>query len=277
MKFCRENPQGHNYIRFFEVEQAKAIDESLKMILKHKKTGGIVSNMLDIFDVIQEAHCRQGHLKVEKTLVKCTPAFYSPTYELCRLFINNCFVCHEKHPNVPARKGAKKPILSSKFRDCFQVDLINMKTMRKQDVYGQMQRWIMTMKDHLTSLVYLYALPWKKAVFVAAELEKFFGFVRYSEIFHTGVYTIMLTQLVDVLVLADYIIFFIACLFNSDNGKEFITAIVVDLLKASSPNCFIVTGCPRTPHDQGSIESANKIVQQVLRASHWRIVCSPLR
>ncbi len=65
---------------------------------------------------------------------------------------------------------------------------------------------------------------------------------------------------------ADNIIFFILCLFNSDNGKEFIATIIVDLLKASNPNCFIVTGRPRTPHDQGSVESANKIVQQVLKS-----------
>jgi hypothetical protein len=69
-----------------------------------------------------------------------------------------------------------------------------MRTMRKRDVYGQMQRWIMTVKDHSTGLVYLCALPPKKSAFVAAELEKFFGFVSYPEIFHTGVYTIMLTQ-----------------------------------------------------------------------------------
>ncbi len=56
-------------------------------------------------------------------------------------------------------------------------------------------------------------------------------------------------------------------MFNSDNGKEFIATIVVDLLKASNPNCFIVTGCPRTPHDQRSIESANKVVQQVLKCN----------
>jgi hypothetical protein len=69
-----------------------------------------------------------------------------------------------------------------------------------------------------------------------------------------------------VFVLADYFIFFIVCLFNSDNGKEFIVTIVVDLLKASNPNCFIVTGCPRTPCDQGFVKSANKIVQQVLKS-----------
>jgi hypothetical protein len=120
--------------------------------------------------------------------------FYSPMYELCKSFIADCFVCHERHPNVPARKGAKKPILSSEFRDRFQVDLIDMHTIRKRDVYGQMQRWIMTVKDHSTGLVYLCALPGKKAAFVAAKLEKFFGFVGYPEIFHTSVYTIMLTQ-----------------------------------------------------------------------------------
>ncbi len=53
---------------------------------------------------------------------------------------------------------------------------------------------------------------------------------------------------------------------HADNGKEFITTIVVDLIKESNPNCFIVTGYPRTPRDQGSVESANKIVQQFLKS-----------
>ena len=64
---------------------------------------------------------------------------------------------------------------------------------------------------------------------------------------------------------AYYLIYFFVFVFNSDNGKKFIETVVVDLLKASNPNCFIVTGRPRTPRDQGSIESANKGVQQVLK------------
>jgi hypothetical protein len=64
------------------------------------------------------------------------------------------------------------------------------------------------------------------------------------------------------LVLADYIIFSL----YADNVKEFITTIVVDLLKESNPNFFIVTGCPRTPQDQGPVENTNKIVQQVLKS-----------
>ena len=64
---------------------------------------------------------------------------------------------------------------------------------------------------------------------------------------------------------AYYLIYFFVFVFNSDNGKKFIETVVVDLLKASNPNCFIVTGRPRTPRDQGSVESANKVVQQVLK------------
>jgi hypothetical protein len=53
---------------------------------------------------------------------------------------------------------------------------------------------------------------------------------------------------------------------HADNGKEFIATIVEDLIKKSNPNCFSVTRHPRTPREQGSVESANKIVQQVLKS-----------
>jgi hypothetical protein len=58
--------------------------------------------------------------------------------------------------------------------------------MRKNDMYGVMLRRIMTVKDHSTGLVYLALLPRKTAVFVANKLEKYFGFVGYPHIFHTG-------------------------------------------------------------------------------------------
>jgi hypothetical protein len=61
-----------------------------------------------------------------------------------------------------------------------------MRTMRKNNVYRVMQHWITTLKDHSTDLVYLTALPRKTAMFVAAELEKYFGFVGCPHIFHTG-------------------------------------------------------------------------------------------
>jgi len=183
--FCSKNKNGYNYDCIFALQETKSPDGTSKVLLIHKKTNGIVCHMLDIFDVIHKAHCRMSHMCIKKTLANCRPQFYSPTYDLCKLFLEDCYVCHEKQPSVPARKGAKKPIISSHFRDRIQVDLIDMRTMRKCDVYGSMQRWIMTIKDHSTGLVYLAALPKKKAEYVAAELEKYFGFSGFPHILHT--------------------------------------------------------------------------------------------
>jgi hypothetical protein len=100
--FRKEIIQAYSYVKQFVIKEAEGLDGSRKIILKHKKSGGIVLHMLDIFDVIHEAHSRQGRLKVDKTLANCT-MFYSPTFKLCKLFITDCFVCH-----VPreASKGA---------------------------------------------------------------------------------------------------------------------------------------------------------------------------
>jgi hypothetical protein len=185
-RFRRQHPQGYNYAKYFCIEETKSLDGSPKKILIHKNTGGSVVHMLAVFDVIHEAHCRLGHLAVDKTLAGTKPAHYSPTYELFKIYCKNCYVCMEKQPTVPPRKGAKKPIISSEFCDQFQVDLVNMRTMRKNDMYGVMQHWIMAVRDNSTGLVYLAMLPRKTVVFVSNKLEKYFGFVGYPHIFHTG-------------------------------------------------------------------------------------------
>ncbi len=185
-RFHRQHLQRYNYAKYIRIEETKSLDGSPKKVLIHKNTGGIVVHMLAILDVIHKAHCRLGHLAVDKTLAGAKPAHYSPTYELVKIYCKNCYVCMEKQSTVPPRKGAKKPIISSGFCDRFQVDLIDMRTMWKMDMYRVMQQWIMTIKDHSTGLVYLAALPRKTAKFVANKLEKYFGFVGYPHIFHTG-------------------------------------------------------------------------------------------
>jgi hypothetical protein len=39
--FHKENIQGYSYIKQFQIEEAKGLDGSHKIILKHKKSGGI--------------------------------------------------------------------------------------------------------------------------------------------------------------------------------------------------------------------------------------------
>ena len=95
-------------------------------------------------------------------------------------------------------------------------------------------RWLMTLKDHATGLTYICALPRKEAHLVAYKLQEIFGLIGYPNIFHT------------------------------DNGKEFTAVCVLELLHHLNPNIMTVTGRPRCPCDQGSVENVNKLVKRVL-------------
>ena len=230
-RFRRQNKTGYMYSKDFYVQDRELVDGSFKKVLVKRSDNSIVSDMLSVFDVIDEAHRGGGHMGIDRTLQATKPMYHSPTQELVTIYCSLCYVCQEKTPVIPARKGAKKPIISSAFCDRFQVDLIDMRTCRRKNEYGVWMRWILTVKDHSTGLIYLSSLPFKEARFVAYELERYFGFVGYPQIFHT------------------------------DNGKEFVAKKVIELLKKNNPHCYPIRGWPRTPHDQGSVKSGNKTVQ----------------
>jgi hypothetical protein len=63
-----------------------------------------------------------------------------------------------------------------------------------------LMHWILTLKDHATSLVYLCTLPTKSANLIAYKLQEIFGIIGYPTIFHT------------------------------DNGKEFTAKVVLEFL-----------------------------------------------
>ncbi len=93
----------------------------------------------------------------------------------------------------------------------------------------------MTIKDHSTGLIYLVALPRKMAKYVAAKLENYFGFVGYPNIFHTGTYIINIELLAAI---DSNVVMYL----NSDNGKEFIAKVLVEMLMDHDPNSFVITG-----------------------------------
>ncbi len=129
--FRSNNKKGYNYSCHIALQETQAPNGMPMVVLIHKKANGIVCHMLDIFDVINKAYCRMGHLRIEKTLANTKPMYYSIMYGLCKIFCDDCFVCHEKQPSIPARKGAKQPIILSHFHDGIQIDLIDMRTMRR--------------------------------------------------------------------------------------------------------------------------------------------------
>jgi len=110
-------------------------------------------------------------------------------------------------PRLPREVESQSEVL--------QVDLIDMRKLRKRDPFGILMRWIMTVKDHATGLVYLTALPRKRAECVAYKLQEIFGVIGFPRIFHT------------------------------DNGKEFTAKVVLQILRMLNPNILTVTGRAR--------------------------------
>ena len=79
----------------------------------------------------------------------------------------------------------------------------------------------MAVKDHSTGFTALFSLPRKKPMFVAFELERYFGMVGYPTIFHT------------------------------DIGNEFTARLIIDMIADINPAIFTVTVHLCTPRDQG--------------------------
>ena len=69
---------------------------------------------------------------------------------------------------------------------------------------------------------------------IAYKLQEIFGLLGYPKIFHT------------------------------DNGKEFTASLILEFLRQLNPNILAVTGRPRRPRDQGSVENVDALVKRVL-------------
>jgi hypothetical protein len=244
LDFRRTHPTGNKYIHQYHVDEIWAPGDPapctvLRRLERNKDTqlldpGRIVLSREEVFDGIREWHHSQGHMGQERTWGFCKEKFWNVTQQHVRYFCTTCFECMRKNPVIKKHKGSIKPIFSKNFRDRFQVYLIDFRRLRKRDPFGVLMRWVMTLKDHATGLTFICALPRKQAHLVAYKLQEIFGMIGYPKIFHT------------------------------DNGKEFTAKCVLELLRNFNPNIISVTGRPRRPSDQGSIENVNKLVKRII-------------
>jgi hypothetical protein len=235
--------QGERLLDKYRVKEYKLPGSDTiqyRLLRRHKRKSWseakwlICVPQLQVFDAIRECHLLVNHMKMNHTLLKVHEKYYNISEKQVNAFVATCETCNHKNPVLKQFKGAKKPILSENFRDRFQVDLIDMRAREAPDVYGNSMKWILTLKDHFTQLTYLAPLPRKKAEYVAYELDRIFGLIGYPAIFHT------------------------------DNGTEFTANEILTLLKRYNRAIITVTGRPRTPRDQGSVESVNKLVKNVI-------------
>ena len=246
LSFRRRNKVGNKYIHQYCLEEVWAPgDDKPRQVLRRLEAkkgsldktlqeGRIVISREELFDAINEWHQHSGHLGQERTWEYCRTKYWNVTQDHVKHYCTTCYTCMKKNPVTSKIKGSIKPIFSRSFRDRFQLDLVDFRRLRKRDPFGVLMRWVMTLKDHATGITYICALPRKQAHLIAYKLQEIFGFIGYPKIFHT------------------------------DNGKEFTAKCVLQFLRNLNPNIVSVTGRPRRPRDQGSVENVNKMVKRVL-------------
>lgn len=239
-KFRRDHAVGKHHVgkfHFHEITLPSGERRNILRRIERGEVGRIVVSRERIFDAINEWHRGGvGHFGSERTWKSCRQKYWNCSQKLVRLFCDLCPECFQKNPTIKTVKGSRKPIKSRLFRERFQIDLIDMRKLRKRNPYGVLMRWIITIKDHATGYTMIDCIPRKKARFVAHVLQSFFGHIGYPFIFHT------------------------------DNGKEFVGKEILKCLRTLNPNILTVTGRPRVPRDQGSVESMNKTVKRVIQA-----------
>ena len=187
----------------------------------------------DIFSSIQQAHLACGHGGERRTSHEIIKGrkIANITNNHIKTFISLCQICQKKRNfNNRYNKRCNKSIISSKFGERGQVDLIDISMNPSEEGY----KYILNYQDHLTKFVFLRPLKSKCANAVNKELIDIFTVIGAPDI--------------------------IQC----DNGNEFAT-IQKCVLDKYWPKCKLITSRPRHPQSQGSVERANGDVMNMLR------------
>ena len=235
--FRRENKDGFRWVKRFRVRTSALDGKTVKTLLRETVKGPrIVCAAEDVFNAIFVSHCNSiGHFATRKTKDNIDETYWNITKKQIDDFIKMCFVCNIRNDRVRSKdKGPGVSIKSAGFRDRFQVDLVDYGHDPRKDHNGVEMKWLLVVKDHHSKYVWLRALAKKEAILVTAELRHLFHEVGFPLIFH------------------------------SDNGKEFLNKLVYGMIRDAEPHILTLTGPPRTPRVQGSVENANQHVKSII-------------
>ena len=193
----------------------------------------------EIFDIIHSIHLESGHASRDIMHKKAKCQYANITKEHINIYRSLCESCQLKKNKVQ-KSLVVRPILSKSWNSRCQVDLIDMQSQSDGEY-----RFILNYQDHLTKYVILRPLKTKTADEVSSHLVDIFCM--------RGAPTVL----------------------QSDNGREFSNKVVKAVLK-EWPECRLVHGKPRHSQSQGSVERANRDVENILtcwlrdnEASNW--------
>ncbi|XP_060846515.1 KRAB-A domain-containing protein 2-like [Rhopalosiphum padi] len=214
-------------IRKYDVVSIGGKEKLIKPIVDNESDVLYYVTVDELFEVIHAAHLSVGHGGRNRMMAVLKTKYCNVTTEAVMAYLGLCSNCQVKQSN-PKRGLVTKPILHSAFNSRAQIDLIDMQSQNYNNY-----RYIMNYQDHLTKFVILKPLKTKRAEEIALNL-------------------------IDI-----YTIFGAPAILHSDNGREFVNSIITNLNEMWG-DIKIVHGKPRHSQTQGSIERANRDVEEIL-------------
>lgn len=180
-----------------------------------------------IFDVVEAAHTSNSliHAGARKVEAEIHKEYYGIPRSYVRYHVANCPVCQLSA--MQTSKPPLKPIIEKQFLSRIQVDLIDLNQIPDGEY-----KYICHVIDHFTKYHILFPLRSKTAAEVAYGLEeRVLAYVGLPKIFH------------------------------SDNGREFVNAVLKSLFDEWGGDTVFITGRPRHSQSQGCVERGNRTVQ----------------
>ena len=185
----------------------------------------------EIYKYIQQAHHRTAHSGIKNTLKEVKTMVINVTFDHVKYFISLCFFCQNiKNKNKKnAQFRVKSPIISNRFNQRAQVDLIDIRNLCLGNC-----RYLLNYQDNLTKFCILKSLSDKKNT--VQPLLEIFNLFGAPKILH------------------------------SDNGGEFRGREFVKYFQRFWPELKMVKGKPYNPRSQGSVERANQQIKNLILA-----------
>jgi hypothetical protein len=226
----RKSMKHYRLVRKYDVITISGKDRLIKPVAETAECKVLyyVTNE-ELFDIIHNAHLAIGHGGRNRMVSEINKLYCNITKETIMIYLR-LGPSVKKKSSTPKRGLVSRPILHSNFNSRAQVDLIDMQSQSYNDY-----RFIMVYQDHLTKFVLLKSLKTKRAEEVAFNI------------------------------LEIYTTFGAPLILHSDNGREFVNSVLVEL-HAMWPEVKIVHGKPRHSQSQGSVERANRDIEEMLGA-----------
>lgn len=216
--------KDYRMVRKFDILTINGKDKLIKPVTNDTILYYVTND--ELFDILHSTHSAIGHGGRNRMSAELKTKYCNITNETIMVYLSLCVHCQKKSSN-PRRGLVSKPILHNAFNSRAQIDLIDMQSQCINN-----SGFIMNYQDHLTKFVILKPLTSKRA----------------EEIAH---------NLLDI-----YTTFGAPVILHSDNGREFVNSVITELHSMWS-DVKIVHGKPRHSQSQGSIERANRDVEDM--------------